>query len=57
MTIDRPDRASRDGELGYTDRTYHATPASEQRVLRLMDERTWPTRMPIPKGWQVASTR
>jgi hypothetical protein len=54
VTIDRPDRASRDP---WTDRTYTGlTPASRQRLAALVDGRWWPTRTQA-NGWDAVTTR
>lgn len=51
VTVDRPDR-----DRG--DRTYTATPASQRRVLRLMQDRFWPTLMDCtPNGFWVRTNR
>jgi hypothetical protein len=54
VTIDRPERASRDP---WTDRTYtDLTPASRQRLAALVDGRWWPTRT-LANGWDAVTTR
>jgi hypothetical protein len=54
VTIDRPDRTSRDP---WTDRTYTTlTPASRQRLAALVDGRWWPTRT-LANGWDAVTTR
>ncbi len=57
VTVNRLDRRSRRSKTSYTDRTYCVTPASEQRILRLMNEHTWPMRTTLFTGWQVANNR
>jgi hypothetical protein len=54
VTIDRPDRTSRDP---WTDRTYtDLTPASRQRLADLVESRWWPTRTQA-NGWDAVTTR
>jgi len=57
VTVNRLERRSRRSKASYTDRTYSVTPASEQRILRLMNERQWPARPVTFTGWRVATNR